>query len=49
MDRNTTKDRIQRFIEISNEIVKSINSAYDFLENPSPKPAKQGKQGKKSK
>ena len=32
MDRNTTKDRIQRFIEISNEIVKSINSAYDFLE-----------------
>jgi len=32
LDKNSTKDQIQKFIDISNEIVKSINNAYDFLE-----------------
>jgi hypothetical protein len=32
MDKNITKENIQKFINISNEIVKSVNSAYDFLE-----------------
>ena len=32
MDKNTTKERIQKFIYISNEIVKCVNSAYEFLE-----------------
>jgi hypothetical protein len=32
LDKNPTKEKIQAFIQISNELVKSVNSAYDFIE-----------------